>query len=90
MSSETKSDGGWVTREVSLGHVLSLLGMLSAIGAGIWQGGMIRATLEDSISAEREMRRVESVALAGRIDGLTVDVRELRTELHVAGRRQGL
>lgn len=70
--------GSWVTREVSLGNVLLLIGMLGTALTGVWQAGEIRATLEDGIRAEREMRQSELAALANRVTDVQNDVREVR------------
>lgn len=75
ISTETVS---WFRSEVTLGNLLIILGMMGTLGAGIWQGGMIRATMEDGIRSERDMRQVEMTALVGRVDGVQNDVRELR------------
>lgn len=70
----------WI-KEVSLGNFLLLLSILGAIAAGIWEGGMIRATLQDSIETERDLRRADTAMLVGRLDLLQSDMREVRARL---------
>jgi hypothetical protein len=66
------------TPEISFGNVMILVGVLGTIGAGVWQGGMIRATLEAGIAAERELRIAEADALGARINTMQGDIREIR------------
>ena len=70
----------WI-KEVSLGNLLLFVSILGAIGAGVWEGGMIRATLQDSIESERELRRADTVMLVGRLDALQSDMREMRSRM---------
>ena len=68
-----------IKKEISLGNVLLLIGMLGTLAAGVWQGGMIRASLEDGIRAERTLRESEMSSINVRLSDLGNDVRELRT-----------
>ena len=68
-----------IKKEISLGNVLLLIGMLGTLAAGVWQGGMIRASLEDGILAERTLRESEMGSINIRLSDLGNDVRELRT-----------
>ena len=67
-----------IKKEISLGNVLLLIGMLGTLAAGVWQGGMIRASLEDGIRAERTLRESEMGSISVRLSDLGNDVRELR------------
>jgi hypothetical protein len=71
----------WIVREVSLGNVLLLVGMLGSVLAGVWQGGMIRASLESGITAERELRGEETRALNERITQVSAAVQDVRTDV---------
>ncbi len=84
--------GSWIKREVSVGNLLLVLGMVGAIGAGIWEGGMLRQSMADSVRLESEIRIAEAkftndrlIGLANRVSEVGLDVRELRA-LIVAGR----
>lgn len=68
----------WIKREVSIGNLLLLLGLFGAIASGVYEAGMIRATLEDGIHAEHDSRVANTASLDQRIDSLRDDVRELR------------
>lgn len=68
----------FIKREISLGNVLLFVGMLGTLAAGVWQGGMIRASLEDGIKAERTLRETEMTSINTRLTDLGSDVRELR------------
>lgn len=81
----TNSAPPWIKREVSLGNVLLLLGMLGSVGAGIWEGAAIRTTLADGIDLERAIRENEIKSInsqlantAAQLDGMRLDIRELR------------
>jgi hypothetical protein len=75
----------FIRREISVGNILLCLPMLGAIGAGIWEGGRIQATMQDGITQERDQRLASDTATNDRIklvltsmDELRKDVRELR------------
>lgn len=65
--------------ELTLGNLLLLIGMMGAVGAGVWQGGAIRASLEEGLKAEHNLREVEMTSIHTDIASLGRDIRELRT-----------
>lgn len=65
--------------EIRLDNVLVILTMLGAVGAGVFEGGMIRQSLESGLVMERSMRESEITAMHRDIDTLAGDVREIRT-----------
>ncbi len=76
---QDSTESGWIVRQISLGNLLLMLGMAGSIGAGLYEGGAIRATLENGIDAERQLRVSDIAGLNQRITELRVDVAEVRT-----------
>jgi hypothetical protein len=68
----------WIKREMSLGNLLMILTMFAAIGSGLFEGGMIRATLENGINAERSLREAENQGIENQLTIMSSDIRDLR------------
>lgn len=67
--------------EISLGNALNMITVVLAVGAGIFEGGMIRSTLEDGIRSEQALRETEIKGLSDRISEVGTDVRDLRHQI---------
>lgn len=65
-------------REISLGNIILILSVLASVGAGLFEGGMIRASLEGGIERERLLREVEITNIHRDLAALTGDVKEIR------------
>ena len=65
-------------REISLGNILLMLGMLASIGAGLYEGGALRQALSDGIASEQRERETAIHDVTDRIVSVQQDIRELR------------
>ncbi len=75
-----------VKLEISLGSILTTLSVVGGLVVAIWQGGMVRATLEDGIHAEHDMRVSEYSQLDRRIESMQNDIREMRVAIMRGGK----
>lgn len=76
----------WWMRNFRVDNIILILTLCGAIAAGLWQGGRIQQTLQDSVSAEAILRQAQYTQLDGQIgqvantvNDVRQDVRELRS-----------
>lgn len=63
---------------MTLGNVFIVLSIFGAIGTGVYETGVIRATLQDGIQTEHDARQIEARHLEERINEVNTSVRELQ------------
>lgn len=70
-----------ITMHISLGNLLIMCSMIGAVITGVYEGGAIRATLEASITTEREIRAEQNANVIGQLAGLRQDIDGIRLVL---------
>lgn len=71
----------WLRKEMSLGNLILILTTICGLGAAIWQGGAIRATMADGLDAEVRLRQSENLRTNDNIASLRAQVGEVHADM---------